>query len=176
MTQTTELTESRQIHLDEYEADLMSGAVFARHAFSARSHLGYEPPMTSRDWAHVIVTLGQMAGSGDALARLTRSILANGTPNLYGTRSQAMARVKSAAAAALREGFDDVIGRTGPEPKRYSEAQSDYSLRTRLELLCWLTVACAPLGYSVPGIGWCAQLLCEREGVNSGRILAAIKS
>jgi hypothetical protein len=146
--------------LARYAQQLLEGRQFAMTAASERSVFGYQPPMARRGWSHVVATLGLMAAEADWLAQAAAAILATGQPNLYGTDSEARARVYEAAGRFVQVGtWDDVLARSGPEPVRHSAAQRAITLAMRLRLLVWLNEATAPLQHAVPTIGWCADAL-----------------
>jgi hypothetical protein len=164
MTETTTKTRSeRDLRIiAEAEESYLSGATFARASYSTA--LSYQPPIQSRDYGRVIETLGRLATEGDACAsiaqRLVRSV------NLYGTPSQVEAGLYRAAFEAINEGYDDVIGRTGPEGGRYSDHQHAYSIRVVLLVACYIAEAVAPFAIHVTGYGpggWVLKALCERH-------------
>lgn len=165
MTTTTATSRDAEI-IDRYERDLLDGAVFARGSLSARSAIGYRPPVTARDWSHAVATIARMGARSDSLAQMSAAILSR-LPNLYGTGPEVKARVYEGAAQAVRDGFDDVHRRSGPEPCRHSDAQRRYSLRELLMVEFYIAEACAPAAIcaSVPGWGWVTAALAEREGV-----------
>lgn len=154
--------------LEQYAQDLMSGRVFRLHAASARSARGYRPPMHRDDWSHAMATIARMAHQSDALAQVASKIL--GRVNLYGTRALADAQIWERAAEALEDGFDDVIGRAGPEAGRFKDHQHPYTLHQRLSVLAWVTEATAKLQDSVPGLGWCASALIRAHQVRTHTI------
>jgi hypothetical protein len=142
--------------------DLMSGAYFSRHASSHRSAIGYRPVLNHRDWAHAMKTIAEMAAESDSLAQVAHTIM--GRVNLYGTRPEACAQIFEAAAEALRNGFDDVVGRSGPEAGRYSDHQRTFTLRERVLVAYWLEAATAPMQDCVPGVGWCVDAIKDELG------------
>lgn len=139
--------------------ELLSGRTFHLHAMSARSRFGYEPPIGRRDWAHAMREVAAMANESGALAQ----VAANIRVNLYGTASQAQAAVWDGIAEAVGRGYDDVIGRSGPEGGRF--APRDFTLAERLQLVAWGEAIAAPFAGHVPGVGWAVQAIAEREGV-----------
>lgn len=148
--------------IDEAEADYLSGATFARASYS--TSLSYEPPIRSDQYGKVIETLGRLAAEGDAAASIASRLVHS--VNLYGTPSQVAAGLYRAAFEAISGGYDDVIGRTGPEAGRYSDHQHDYSIRTILLVACYIAEAVAPFAYHVTGYGpggWVLKALCERH-------------
>jgi hypothetical protein len=142
--------------IDRYRERLLSGQTFALTAMSHRSRRGYMPPISRRDWAACMETVARMARRSDALAQIAVKI----RPNLYGTAADASAHVWESAGAVLARGFDDVIGRAGPEAGRFSDHQRDYTLAERVEVACWLTRACKPFDPSST-IGWALEALAD---------------
>jgi hypothetical protein len=150
-----------------HEADLLSGAVFARHAASDRSVIGYAPP-TSRDvWSHAISTVGRMAAESDALAQVAAAIV--GRVNLYQTNHECHAQVWEGAAIAIRKGYDDVIGRSGPEPGRHKDHQRPFNIHEIVQVAYWLNEATARGGSSAPAIGWCLDAIARAHRVRTPR-------
>lgn len=163
--ETTETREERDARIiAEYEQSLMAGRVFANAAASHRSRYGYEPPVSRRDFAHVMAEVAKMAAESDVMAQ----VAANIRVNLYGTPSQLCAQVWESIAEAVGRGYDDVVGRSGPEGGRYKVR--DYTLAERLQIVAWAhRMLPTKVSGSVPSIGWCAQALVEREGVRLPR-------
>lgn len=151
--------QQEQEQLEEQAADLVSGKNFYRHAASARSRYGYEPPLSRRQWAECMAALANMAAQSDALAQVASGIRVN----LYGTASQAQAAVWEGAAKAVAAGYDDVIGRSGPEGGRYKVRP--YTLHQAISMAYYLEEAAAPFASHVPGVGWVTAALARREGV-----------
>lgn len=165
MTRPTAATTSDDVVLDRMAADLCSGTYFQRHATASRSARGYRPPLTRSAWSHAMTTIARMASQSDAFAQIAAGIL--GRVNLYGTRPEAAAQVYEAAAAVLADGFDDVIGRSGPEPGRFSDHQRDFTLAERISLAYWLAEATAPMVDCVPSVGWVVTGLAARHRVRT---------
>jgi hypothetical protein len=149
--------------IDGYRQSLMDGSVFVKIALSSRSAIGYRPPITYREWSHCMTTISQMAGKSNEFAQIANAIL--GRVNLYGTPPDARAQVFDRASDALREGFDDVIGRASPEGGRWSDYHREYKLPTRILLMAWLEEATAPMSESVWGLSWCLLVLAQAEQV-----------
>lgn len=163
MTTTTkyaEFSEREQQVITRFGADLASGKVFANHVAAARSRYGYEPPLGRTQWAMAMKQVAEMAGQSDALAQVASGIRVN----LYGTASQAEAAVWEAIAKAMRDQYDDVIGRSGPEGGRF--APRAYTLAERLQVLAWGKRIAQPFASSAPGIGWCAQAIADAEHIH----------
>jgi hypothetical protein len=152
--------DARQV--DEYRESLRSGRTLALAAASHRSRFGYMPPIGHRQWSHTIETLGRMARESDALAQIASAIV--GRLNLYGDNAQLCTSVYSAAFEAVTSGYDDVVGRTGPEAGRWSQYHRSYSLREIVSLHYWLILACKGATSSVDRPGWCLQIVAETVG------------
>lgn len=153
------MSSDKQATLDGYKQDLLSGRVFALHAASARSSYGYRPPIGRTQWATCMERLARMAAQSDRLAQVANMIL--GRVNLYGTAPQAEAAVYERAGEALAKGFDDVIGRAGPEAGRHSDHQHEFSLADRVAVAYWLEYATRPFSSCVPGVGWCLSNIAQ---------------
>lgn len=138
---------------------LMSGRSFANAAMSARSCLGYMPPISRDQWSHAMNVVAQMANESDPLAQVASRIM--GKLNLYATRAQAEAALYEAAGDALRAGYTDTIRLASPEPGRRRDAQRDYTLRERAAIDCWLEMACRPFSSGVSGRGWAMEVLLD---------------
>ncbi len=160
-TTAHEITDRENAIIDEYRVKLETGQAFALAASAARSRRGYEPPISRRDFRHVMATLAKMAGESDELAQLATAIMHK--VNLYGTPSQVQARLYDAALEALNKGYTDVINLSSPEPGRYSDNKRDFSIHTRVTLMAFLSIAKQPLERSAPGLGWCLAELCRRQ-------------
>jgi hypothetical protein len=161
-TTNTETRSERDLQMiAEAEADYLSGATFARASHSTA--LSYQPPIRSDEYGKVIETLGRLAAEGDAAASIASRLV--GSVNLYGTPSQVEAGLYRAAFEAISGGYDDVLGRTGPEAGRYSDHQHDHSIRTILLVACYIAEAVAPFASYVTGNGpggWVLRALCEQ--------------
>lgn len=163
MSTTVDLTPERQAVLDKFRDELQSGVVFMRAAQAHRTNSFmagvYRPPIGHRDWAHCYITIGRMARESDALAQVAASIV--GKINLYGTDPDVMAHVYEGAAKAVTHGFDDVIGRTGPNAGRPSSYHRAFTLYEVVAIGYWLEFACRPFAKSAPGVGWCLSMLAD---------------
>lgn len=148
--------------VNKYRDDLLSGRTLALHAQSHRSRYGYKPPIGRRDWAHAVRTLADMAASSDRMAQVAVGII--GHLNLYGDDAQLCAAMYEHAAQVMRVPFDDVIGRAGPEPGRYSDHQHAWTLYDRVAVHYWLELACRPCAACAPGVGWCLQIVARMVG------------
>lgn len=150
----------------QFQRDLLDGTVFRRHAASAASVRGYQPPASARDYGHVIETLGRMAREGDLHAQVAQGIIAAGLP-LYQTPFELAAKVWDHAWSIVSSGtWDDVHARSGPEPCRHSDAQRPFTIHQVLSILVWVTEATAPISGSVPGLGWVASALIRLHRAN----------
>lgn len=151
--------------VQRYEADLLDGTVFARHAESARSAYGYRPCLDRRAWSHAVTTIGQMAARSDALAQVAAAILPGLTRNTYTTRPEASAAIYEGAAAAIRAGYDDVIGRSGPEAGRHSDHQRPFRIDEVVLIAYYLIEATRYMAESVVGPGWALAAVREQHDV-----------
>lgn len=149
--------------IEKYKADIMSGRTFALHAASARSEIGYRPPMNRAQWSKCMEVIARMAAQSDSLAAVARTII--GRVNLYGTPGQAAASLYTAAGEALREGYRDVINMASPEPGRYSDNEREYTFLERVSLMLWIEMACRPLGSNFSGIGWCLSAIADDANI-----------
>lgn len=153
----------RAVVLARYAADLESGQAFAMAAISHRSRRGYMPPVGRRTWAHAVATLADMAQRSDALAQVASAIV--GSLNLYGTDADLCAKVYERAAAAIGRGYDDVIGRSGPEAGRRSDHHRPFTIGECALIACYLMLATGPASASVTRLGWALETICEAEHV-----------
>lgn len=156
------ITAQDQKGMDTVKVALLSGVYFDNIARSEGSVRGYQPPANRQYYSHIIATLGQMACESDLLAQVASRLV--GKLNLYSTNHELKARLFSEAATIVRGQYDDVIGRTGPEPIRYSDAHREFTLRERIIIAAWLEKA-APSTSSVPGLGWAITYLAQEMGI-----------
>ena len=140
---------------------LMSGRYFADHAASSRSVIGYQPPMTHRQYADVMGAVARMAGESNVLAQIAHQIRIN----LYGTKANAAAAIYDAAGRALSDGYDDVIGRSAPDAgnHRLSSFERDFTLRERVVVAYHLAAIAKPVDNG--GIGWVLDAIGRSLGV-----------
>lgn len=148
--------------IERVNNDLLSGRYFALVAASERSRYGYQPPINRAAYAHCIETLSRMAARSDRLAQIAVACIVR--VNLYGTNGEERAHVYEAAGVALARGFDDVIGRAGPEAGRHSEHQHEFTLADRVALAYWLDEATSKFQSGVPGVGWCVSRIAASVG------------
>lgn len=149
--------------IEHFEEELLSGVVFARHAASHRSVFGYQPPVGSRQWARAHEILARLAGRGDAAAQFVACIM--GHLPLYQSGPECAAKMYELAAHKIRDGYDDVHARTGPEPCRHSDAQRRYAPHEVAAFAVALHHATAALQADAGGIGWCLAAVCKHHGV-----------
>lgn len=162
MQGTTVRTERDSRVIERVRAELLSGRKFSLVVASERSRYGYQPPLNRSGYAHCIQTLGRMAAVSDKLAQVaTRCIK---SINLYGTDGEERAHVYAAAAEALASGYDDVIGRAGPDAGRYRDHQHEFTLYDRVQISYWLNEATEKWQSGVPGVGWAIAALAEEVG------------
>lgn len=162
-TPTHDREAARAATLERYERNLMDGTRWALVYQSERGQIGYRSMLNPNDYAAALAILADLAREGGMCAELASAAVRK--INLYGTVHDMVAAVADAFAETMRNPYDDVAARTGPEPVRYSTAQKPWPLRVRLIADCHL----ARIGWLtrsyVPGYGWCLTELCERERV-----------
>lgn len=149
----------------QYQADLLSGAVFYRAAHGYASEIGYRPPINRRAWSDCMSEVAAMGKVSDPLAQVAVAII--GRVNLYGTPGQACSAVYQYAGEALARGYDDVLRRASPEPGRYSDSQRDFTLSERVAIAHWLIDACRPFAGAVGttiSVGWCLDRIAKDTG------------
>ena len=156
--------DARQVH--EYIDSLRSGRTLALAAQSHRSRYGYKPPVGHRQWAHTIQVLGQMAQQSDPLAQIASHIV--GRLNLYGDDAQLCASVYDGAFHAVNSGYDDIVGRTGPEAGRWSQYHRAFTLSEIVSLHYWLILATKGATSSVSRPGWCLSVVADALGSRGG--------
>lgn len=154
--------EDRQAQIRKFEADLLDGTVFARCGASSRSVRGYQPVTNHRLFAHLVTTIGKLAGEGDQCAQVAADVI-HAAP-LYQGRHEMYAKAWEVAAATIREGYDDVVLRSGPEPGRPSTWHKPFALGAVFCVYVHLTEATAKESGSVPGLGWCASAIARAHG------------
>lgn len=160
-----ELYEAR---LAEYQDELLHGIVARKHRDSARSvPLSHDWVIQRSDgYAYCIEVLAKMAGQGDALAQVAHRIIP--VVPLYTTNHEATAKVWDAAYRAIEEGYDDVIGRAGPEggrPKR------PFTLVEVIRIQLFLLEATAKMNTGLrASVGWTLDELCKRNGIDYGHM------
>lgn len=159
--------EKRAQQIEEYEANLRSGLVFARYAASDRSAIGYRPCAGSRDYQQILTLAAVLSGS-DQGVQLVSAALPKVNP--YGTCPQQRAALAAAFAAAVKEPFDDVIGRSGPDAGRPSSHRKPWSLHVLARAALMLALLATE---SVRGPGWTLQAIIDREGVQTADLYRA---
>lgn len=163
---TDTLTAQRAVKVEEYAADLVSGKVFTRIETSQRSRGSYygAGPLGHRPYAETLAALGRFASQSDWHAYVAHRLV-QGLP-LYNTEAEFLAKLAGNFVAVVVNGYDDVVGRSGPNPGRLSSYQRETTLRDALNLhLLWCEIAIKVDTSTISGPGWCAQALIERENV-----------
>ena len=166
---TPTLTPSRAAALDAYRDKLLTGGVFATAAIGIKSRHGYQPPTSRRSWAHRAAVIARMAVESDALAQVAAKI---GTTNLYGTDADANGAIYERAARAIACGYDDVIGRSGPEVGRRSDYHREFTLAEVASVAIYLEVATRPGSGTASGIGWALAAIADECGIDADAITA----
>jgi hypothetical protein len=160
----TTLTDSQQAVLARYGDDLLNGQTLYRKAASVASVRGDWVIVGRKPFAHALQTLGRMAAESDAMAQVAGAIVQKITRHQYTTEHEMGAAIAHAAADALRTGYDDVIGRSGPEGGR--RGVKPFNLHQAVAINLWVTEAmrfCNP--GSTTSIGWCLAHYAEQERV-----------
>lgn len=168
---STTLTEAQERTLDNYRSDLTSGRTLVLAAASHRSRYGYQPPINRRNWANAMRVLADMAATSDRLAAVAQHII--GRVNLYGTDSDACARIYEMAFEAMSKPYVDVIGLASPEPGRRSDRTHEWTLYDRVAVAHWLELATRGMTASAPGVGWCLSLVAQEVGFHPTHEMAA---
>jgi len=159
------MSESKEEIIERIKADLQSGRYFALGEMSARSHRGYEPCLSRRDWANVVEVVARMAKESDPLAQVASAVLRH--LNLYGTPSQLEAAISAGALEAIKAQYDDVIARSGPEPPNSRFWKRPFSLDECIAIACWVQAALDTFnsGRGVPGRGWAHDEIAKSGGI-----------
>lgn len=151
-TMTEERRTEMAATLTRYREDLESGRTFALHYQSHRSRrTGCVLNRTA--WAQLVEHMAQMARLGDAYAQIASAVV--GKAPLYGDRRDLCANAYDAVCIAWRRGYDDVVGRSGPEGGRYGVKL--FGSRVAVVVSVWLEFALAGSTDSTTGIGWAAR-------------------
>jgi hypothetical protein len=162
----TQATHPKQHIIDRYQADLERGAVFARHAASNRSadHMGYNPVGNARGYGRMMAALGEYGQWSDRAAATAQAVAP--ALMLYGTAPQRIASVYDALGDVARNGYTDVVGRTGPNASRPSSYQHQTSLYDAIELaLLGEELEAAAAGMDRASVGWCLAALARTHNV-----------
>lgn len=156
---TTATTARDQAIVDQWVADLHSGAVFARAAMGHRSRFGYQPPATATRYSAILAGLARLAAQGDQAASVAAALIPR--VNLYGTDAQQAAALFDGLVAVTAQPWEDVIGASGPEAGRPSSHQHAWSTRMLVNLY---GIVC---GIAEPGrgAGWVEALVRQAEGM-----------
>jgi hypothetical protein len=148
----------------EVEEKLLSGYAFTVGAQSERSVRGYRPPCHRNYWSNAIKVIGEMARESNVFAQIASKLIV-GLP-LYQCDNELRAKVLENAASAIKDGYDDVIRRSSPEPGRFSDSQRAFTLYECILLDYWLDKA-VPCTGSVGGVGWVVEELAIRNNVRT---------
>ena len=166
-TKTITRSEKDLAIIERHAEALASGQRFDWYANSHASadRMSYRAPMTARMYGRTLEVLGRFAEQGDWHASIAQRVV-HRLP-LYGTPPQMYAQIGRALAEAVRDGFDDVIGRTGPEAGRPSDHQHATRLDQAILLDLLLVEIAATAGGSdgVTCVGWCTKALVQRERI-----------
>jgi hypothetical protein len=164
----TEMTETQTARnaeiLERYEANLLSGETLRLKAASIGSVRGDHVIVGRQAFAHALQTLGRMANESDALAQVAGHVTQALVRTQYQTRHEMGARIADAAYMAVKAGFDDVVGRSGPEGGRFQV--KPFNLHQTVAINLWISEAvrhCNP-GAS-PEIGWALAHFARQENV-----------
>jgi len=160
-------TTNEQAIIERVERELVTGESFRlieRSEYS-RFTCGDRIPARSQDWARLIGALAKYAEQGDRAAQAVATVLGGGI-NPYLTNGEILAKVAAGFAKVVQNGWDDVIGRTGPEPGRPSAYQHDTTLVDAIHLrLAFEEARAAFEGSEKAGVGWVLEHLIERENI-----------
>lgn len=141
-----------------YRDDLLAGRIYGRHAASVTSVIGYRPPATRDEYGRIVETLGVFARQSDRDAATAYRILPK-LP-LYGDPGQLAAGFWNVLSEVHRAGFEDVIGRTGPNAGRPSAHQHATSEAEAIRLaLLGTELTSAMIGLERADLGWCLAAL-----------------
>lgn len=160
---------TREEIVEEYRAEMLSGVVFHRHMVSHNSVYGYKPCLNRDAYVHAMGALVQLASKGDPFAQVANTCMHR--VNLYGTRSEEAAHIYEAAAKCIREGYDDVIRRSGPDAGRPSESHRPFTLPEVIVIALWLSEATRKMDSSVTQVGWCLRALMDEQDYLSAWML-----
>jgi hypothetical protein len=165
MTTTRPLDQKTTEIVERHRTALENGTRFMwyHQSYASADRMSGGGPINSRKYAEVLMCLSRYALMGDKQAQHVSKIVSK--INLYGTPSQVLAGIGQAMFEIMVGGFDDVIGRTGPEAGRYSDHQHASTLRDALYLDMLLTEIemATHMSASVPGIGWVDAILIREQ-------------
>lgn len=164
---TRALTEGEQKQVDGVAENLLSGKGFRMVAQSARSIIGYQPPLGFDRQVKMLRILAAGAAVDERQATLISQILRQ-HPSAALTPGDAVAKLYDAAAEVIDGEFFDLMRAASPEPGRPSEHRQDYILADALRLSYVLSHAkAAMLPGDGPGVGWCEAILLDQERVDT---------
>lgn len=143
--------------VDRVERHLLDGTYFALHA---ESHRTRRPGCVLRrsSYAQVLRALADLADDSDAMAQVAAAIVPR--VNLYGTDAEESVHIYDAAAKAITAGYDDVVGRSGPDGGR--RTVRPFSLAQCIKVARALSKATASMDTAVPGVGWAVEAVFDR--------------
>ena len=154
--------------ITRYRDDLLAGRVYTRHATSANSVMGYRPPATRGEFGRVVEALGIYASESDRRAATAYAILPR-LP-LYGDSGQLTAAFWTAIGKVAEQGYEDVIGRTGPNAGRPSSYHHATDERAAISLaLLGAELDSAQKNLERADIGWCLAALAEDVSMHGCR-------
>lgn len=169
-TATRALTEGEQKQVDGVAENLMSGRGFSLVAQSARSIIGYQPPLGFHKQAKVLRILAAGASISDRQATLFEQVIRD-HPAAALTPGDAVAKLYDSASYSVKGDFFDLMRASSPEPGRPSDQHSPWTLSDILKFSYILSHAkAAMLPGESPGVGWCEAALLGREGVATAGI------
>lgn len=152
----------------QYEADLKDGTVAYRHARSAGSIIGYQPPTNHQAVAHFYKTVGRMMAESSAMCAIGESA-AYARPSVAFTGGQNTAKVYDRLAVEIKHGFFDTVGKASPEPGRASDHERPYTLTEVVRAHQWLAEAVSKFSANNDTtIGWAMQALIDRDEIRMG--------
>lgn len=150
--------------------DLDSGRLFY---FGESSHAGRQGFSRGTGWmkqidsqtGQAIAYLGQLTARHRTLLDVVLAILR--TMNPCASRAEWCAKMYQTAGEKMRENYDDVELRSGPEPFRHSECIRPYTRAERLLVLTTLSIISNKFGGggAVPCHGWAAERLAKELGI-----------
>lgn len=146
--------------IERVERELITGRSLSLAAQGHKSR-PYGSVLHRQNWCELVDAMATMASKSDALAQLAVAVI--GKANLYEDRRGLCANAYDAALSAWGRGYDDVVGRSGPEGSRYDV--KPYGIGDALILAHWLAWGTRSSQDSVPGVGWCVAALVERHNI-----------
>jgi hypothetical protein len=153
--------QAREEALVRFERAIQTSEAFR---IAWQSHAGRRAsygPVPSELWAHAIETLARFARHSDVYAQLVRSVLSQ-LP-LYQSKEELCAALWRSAFEALKQDYDDVVGRAAPDAGRPSSYQRDWTMKERIEFYAACQRACGPMAGTAPGYGWALVELAKKH-------------